>query len=322
MAQRFTVAAVLCMGVFLQPSYAAVQNYPAKPVRIVVPTRPSGSADAVAQLLSKQLGEAWKAQVVIDHRPGPGGKIGAEVVAKAPPDGYTTLLAGTSLATSPALYRRVPYDAGRDLVTVAGVAISPFLILVQPSVPIRSVKDLIELAKKQPENLAFGCPGPGSEEHLCGELLSQMAGVRVASAHYDARSSAMSALLSGKVPFAFSDVPRGMPHVKSGKARAIAITSPRRAPGLPDIPAVSETVPGYECATWLALFAPAKTPAPVRQKIEATVTKALLSKETQERLRAEGLDVYPGSAGDFDRFFRAELPKWAKVARESGITLE
>jgi tripartite-type tricarboxylate transporter receptor subunit TctC len=320
--QRFTVVLALCTGVFLQPAYGAVQNFPVKPVRIVVPSRPAGAADAVAQVLSKQLREAWKAQVVIDHRPGPGGKIGAQVVAKAPADGYTTLLASTSLATTPALYRRVSYDPGRDLVAVAGVAISPFLILVQPAVPVRSVNDLIALAKKQPDKLAFGCAAPGSEEHLCGELLSLRAGVRVASAFYETRGDAITALLSGKVPFAFSDVQRGLPHVNSGKVRAVAITSPKRHPGLPDVAAVSETLPGYECAAWLALFAPAKTPALVREKIEAAVTAALRSKTTQDLLRAEGLYAYPGNAEDFDRFFRAELPKWARVARESGIELD
>jgi len=306
----------------VQPAYAALRDYPEKPVRIVVPTRPSGSADAVAQLLSKQLAAAWNAQVVIDHRPGPGGRIGAETVAKAVPDGHTLLLAGTSLATSAAFYRRARYDAGRDLVPVAGVAISPFLIVVHPTVPVRSVNDLIALARKGTDKLPHGCPGPGSEEHLCGELLGQMAGIGMGPTYYETRAASMSALLGGRVPFIFTDVPRGTPHVKSGKVRAIAITSPRRDPGLPNVPAVSETLPGYECATWLALFVPAKTPPAVLGKIAAAAKKVILSTEGAERLRSEGLYAYPGSGEEFARFFRAELPKWAEVARNSGILLE
>lgn len=323
MAQRFALWAALCAGMVLQSAaYAAVQEYPTKPVRIVVPSRPIGSKDAVAQLLSKHLAEAWRAPVVIDHRPGPGGKIGAETVAKATPDGHTVLLAGTALAITPALYRRVRYDVNRDLVPIAGVAISPFLIVAQRTLPVRSVNDLIALARKVPGKLPHACPGPGSEEHLCGELLGQLAGIGVTATHYESRAASLSALMSGHVPFVFSEVPRARPLVTARKVRAIAITSLERSPMLPEVPAVSETLPGYECTTWLALFAPSRTPARVRQKIERTATRVIRNAEVRERLREEGLYAYSGSAEDFARFFRAELPKWAKVARQSKLTLE
>ena len=246
MARRFTVWAALGAGIVLQSAaQAAIQNYPSKPVRIVVPSRPLGSADAVAQLLSKRLGDAWSAKVVIDHRPGPGGKIGAETVAKAAPDGYTVLLAGTSLATTPALYRGVRFDVNRDLVPVAGVAISPFLIVTQRALPVRSVRELIAFANKLPGKLPHGCPGPGSEEHLCGELLGQLARLGVTTMHYESRAASLSALIAGHVPVVFSEVPRAMPHVKARKVRAIAITSRERSPMLPEVAAVNETLPGY-----------------------------------------------------------------------------
>lgn len=184
---------------------------------------------------------------------------------------------------------------------------------------MHSVNDLIAFANKLPGKLPHGCPGPGSEEHLCGELLGQLAGIGVTTTHYESRAASLSALLGGHVPFAFSEVPRAMPHVLARKVRAIAITSLERSPKLPQVPAVSETLPGYECTTWLALFAPAKTPAKVRQAI---ATSAARDVDVRERLRAEGLYAYSGSAEDFARFFRAELPKWAKVARESNLTLE
>jgi tripartite-type tricarboxylate transporter receptor subunit TctC len=322
MAQRFALWAALCAGIGLQPAaYAAIQEFPTRPVRIVVPSRPIGSKDAVAQLLSKQLAEAWHAKVVIDHRPGPGGKVGAETVARAAPDGHTVLLAGTSLATTPALYRELRYDVTRDLVSIAGVAISPFLIVTQPTLPARSVSDLIALATKLGK-LPLGCPGPGSEEHLCGELLGQLAVIGITTRHYESRDATLFGLLKGDVPIAFSEVPRAAPHVKSGQVRAIAITSHARSPMLPEVPSVSETLPGYECTTWLALFAPAKTPAHVRSRIAATASKVTRNGEMRARLRAEGLYAYAGSAEDFARFFRAEVAKWEKVARVSGITLD
>ena len=322
MAQRVAPWAALCAGIALQPAaYAAVQEFPTRSVRIVVPSPPIGSKDAVAQLLSKQLAAAWQARVVIDHRPGPGGKIGAETVAKAMPDGHTVLLAGTALATTPALYRNLRYDVDRDLVPISGVAISPFLILTQPTSPARSVRDLVALAGKLGK-LPFGCPGPGREEHLCGELLGQLAGIGITARHYESREATLAALLKGDVPFAFSEVPRAAPHVKSGKARAIAITSPARSPMLPEVPAVSETLPGYECTTWLGLFAPSKTPVHVRTTIAATASKVTRDGEVQARLHAEGLYAYAGSAEDFARFFRAEVAKWSKVARDSALALD
>ena len=320
MAQRFALWAALCAGIASQPAaYAAVDAFPTKSVRIVVPTAPIGAKDAVAQLLSRQFGEVWQAKVVIDHRPGPGGKIGAETVAKAAPDGYTVLLAGTSVSTTPALYRNLRYDVTRDLVPVAGVAISPFLIVTQPALAARSVSELIAFANKLGR---LGCPGPGSEEHLCGELLGQLAGIGITARHYEGREATLEALLRGDVPFAFSEVLRVAPHVKSGKARAIAITSRARSPLLPAVPAVNETLPGYDCTTWLGLFAPSKTPVHVRSRIAAAAAKVTRHGEMRERLRAEGLFAYAGSAEDFARFFRVEVAKWSKVARDSGIALD
>ena len=322
MPQRFALRAALCAGIALQPAaYAAVQEFPSRSVRIVVPSAPIGSKDAVAQLLSKQLAAAWQAKVVIDHRPGPGGKIGAETVAKATPDGHTILLASTALATTPALYRNLRYDVTRDLVPIAGVAISPFLILTQPTLPARSVSELIALAGK-PGKLPLGCPAAGSEEHLCGELLGQLAGIGITARHYESREATLEALLKGEVSFAFSEVPRAVPHVKSGKARAIAITSPARSAMLPEVPAVSETLPGYECTTWLGLFAPSKTPAHARAAIASTASRAVRDGEVRARLRAEGFYAYAGHAEDFARFFSAEIAKWSKVARDSALALD
>ena len=305
-------------------SGAFAQAYPNHSIRLVVPFPAGGTTDILARDVAKKLTDTLGQSVVVDNRPGAGGNIGADLVAKAPPDGYT-LLMGTvgTHAINPSLYAKMPYDHIKDFVPVVLVAGVPNVLVVNPSVPVNSVADLIKLAKSKPGAINFASSGSGTSIHLSGELFKTMTGVDMTHVPYKGSSPALTDLMGGQVQIMFDNLPSSLALIKSGKLRAVAVTSLKRAPALPDVPTVSESgVPGFEASSWFGILAPAGTPAPIVAKLNAEVNKWLQSPEGKEQLLAQGAEVAGGPPEQFVAHIRAETDKWAKVVKASGAKVD
>jgi tripartite-type tricarboxylate transporter receptor subunit TctC len=305
-------------------SGAFAQAYPNHAIRLVVPFPAGGTTDILARDVAKKLTDALGQSVVVDNRPGAGGNIGADLVAKAPPDGYT-LLMGTvgTHAINPSLYAKMPYDHVKDFVPVVLVAGVPNVLVVNPSVPVNTVADLIKLAKSKPGAINFASSGSGTSIHLSGELFKTMTGVDMTHVPYKGSSPALTDLMGGQVQIMFDNLPSSLALIKSGKLRAVAVTSLKRAPALPDVPTVSESgVPGFEASSWFGILAPAGTPAPIVAKLNAEVNKWLQSPEGKEQLLAQGAEVAGGPPEQFVAHIRAETDKWAKVVKASGAKVD
>lgn len=296
---------------------AQAQNYPSRTVRIVAPIAAGGSTDILSRLVAQKLYESWGQVVQVDNRPGAGGIIGSEIVAKAPPDGYTLLMAFTSHVTNPSLQPKLPYDTLNDFAPVTMVAVVPSVLLVHPSLPVRSVKELIVFAKRRPGELNYGSAGSGTATHLAALLFSSMTGVIMEHVPYRGGAPALYDLLGGQVTMMFGNMASGMAHIQSGRLRALAVTSARRSPALPLLPTMAETgLSGYEAMAWYALLAPAKTPGTVINKLNSEIVAILQQSDIRGRLGALGADVMPSSAAALDDYIRAEIVKWRKVIRE------
>jgi len=295
------------------------QAFPAKPIRIVVPFAPGGPNDILARTVGQKMSETWGQQVIVDNRPGGGTVIGTQFVAKAPADGYTMLMVATSMAVNPSLRSRLPYDTMNDFMPVTLLIFSPNVLVTHPSVPVKSVKDLIALAKARPGQISYASGGTGAATHLAAELLAMEGKVRMIHVPYKGASPATMDLLSGEVSWMFGTILPTIPHIKAGKLRAIAVSSPKRAPVLPDVPAVAETLPGFDATSWYGLFAPAGTPKDVIAKLHAENARIINLQEIRERLIAEG--AIPAALGPeaFGSHFRREVDKWAKVVKTAGI---
>jgi tripartite-type tricarboxylate transporter receptor subunit TctC len=323
--KRRTLLTLACS--LLLPSVALAQApapFPGKPIRIVVPFPPGGATDILARAAGQRMQDAWGQPVVIDNRPGAGGNIGSELVAKSPPDGYT-LLMGTvgTHAINASLYAKMPYDHVKDFVPVVLVAGVPNVLVVHPSVPANSVQELIAYAKANPGKLNFASSGAGTSIHLSGELFKTMTGVQIQHVPYKGSAPAVSDLLGGQVQMMFDNLPPSLPHVKAGKLRALAVTTSTRAPALPDVPTMSEAgVTGFEASSWFGLLAPAGTPREIVAKINAEVAKWLATPEAKEKLAAQGANAIGGPPEDFAKHIAAETAKWAKVVKESGAKVE
>jgi tripartite-type tricarboxylate transporter receptor subunit TctC len=303
---------------------ALAQAYPNHAIRLVVPFPAGGTTDILARDVAKKLTETLGQAVVVDNRPGAGGNIGADIVAKSSPDGYT-LLMGTvgTHAINPSLYAKMPYDHVKDFVPVVLVAGVPNVLVVNPSVPINSVADLIKLAKAKPGAINFASSGSGTSIHLSGELFKTMAGVDITHVPYKGSSPALTDLMGGQVQIMFDNLPSSLALIKSGKLRAIAVTSLKRAPALPDVPTIAESgLPGFEASSWFGILAPAGTPAPIVAKLNAEVNKYLQSPEGKEQLLAQGAEIAGGSPEKFVAHIRAETDKWAKVVKASGAKVD
>jgi tripartite-type tricarboxylate transporter receptor subunit TctC len=296
---------------------AAAQTWPTKPLRIVVTFPPGGAPDTLARLLA----DKWAAlgqPVTVDNKPGAGGNIGADFVAKSPPDG-ATLVVGTvgTHAINASLYPNMPYNPQRDFTPITFLASTPNLLVVNNQVPARTVPELIELAKKTP--LTFGSSGSGTSIHLSGELFNTMAGVKMQHIPYKGRAQAIPDLLGGRITMIFDNMPSALPLVKAGELRAIAVTSAQRSPAAPQIPTLAESgLPGFEATSWFALFAPAGLPRDVQLKINAETARVLAMPDVKEKLATLGLDPAPGTPDQLATFVQAEVAKWAKVVKESG----
>ena len=303
---------------------ASAQSYPNRAIRLVVPFPAAGTTDILARAAAQKLTEAFGQSVVVDNRPGAAGNIGSDLVAKSAPDGYT-LLMGTvgTHAINPSLYSKMPYDHVKDFVPVVLVAGVPNVLVVNPALPVNSVADLIKLAKDKPGQINFASSGSGTSIHLSGELFKTMAGVDMTHVPYKGSSPALIDLIGGQVQLMFDNLPSALPQIKAGKLRAIAVTSMKRAPVLPDIPTINESgLPGFEASSWFGVLAPAGTPPSIVAKINAEVNKWLQSADAREKLLGQGAEAAGGSPEQFANYIRAESEKWAKVVKASGAKVD
>ncbi|MDB5812769.1 MAG: hypothetical protein JWN94_4891 [Betaproteobacteria bacterium] len=302
---------------------AAAQTYPAKPVRIVVPWPPGGGTDIVARTVAQKMHETLGQPAIVDNRAGANGIIGADLVAKAPADGYTVMITIASHAINPTLYAKLPYDTLADLAPVSLLAEYPFVITVHPSVPATTVKELIAFAKSHPGQLSFASSGNGSGPHLGMELFKSMAGIDLVHIPYKGAGQAMTDLVSGQVQVFLNNFLAGTAMIRAGKLRALAVTSAKRSAVAPELPTVSEAgVPGYVVTGWYGLFVPAATPAPVVATLHAGAVKAIKSKEVSERLSSEAAEIVGSSPREFADYLKAEINKWAAVIRKAQIKPE
>jgi tripartite-type tricarboxylate transporter receptor subunit TctC len=300
---------------------ASAQGYPAKPIRLIVPSTPGGSVDTLARTVGPRLAEKWGQQVIVDNRSGAGGAIAGELVAKSPPDGYT-LLVGTvaSLATNVSLQKKLPYDPAKDFAPVTLLATQNLMLLVHPSLPVKSVKDLTALAKKRPGSLSFSSAGNGTGGHLSGELYKMLAGVDLLHVPYKGVAPAMIDVVSGQVTMTFASILSGAQQVRTGRLRALAVTGARRSPAVSDLPTMMEAgVANYESATWYGIVAPAGTPADIINRLNGEITAILKGQEMNDRLTKEGADPVGNTPAEFARHIQTEIEKWRKVIRAAGI---
>jgi len=321
---RRNAFALLAAAALSLVSSVALAQYPNRPIRVVVPFPAGGTTDILARAASQKMSEAWGQPVIVDNRPGAGGDIGAELVAKSANDGYT-LLMGTvgTHAINTALYAKMPYDHVKDFVPIVLVAGVPNVLVIHPSVPANSVQELIAYGKANPGKLNFASSGAGTSIHLAGELFKVSTGVQMQHVPYKGSAPALTDLMGGQVQLMFDNLPSALPHIRSGKLKALAVTSARRAPALPDVPTIAEAgVPGFEASSWFGLLAPAGTPRDVVVKVNAEVAKWLASPDAREKLTTAGANAAGGSPEDFVAHIAAETAKWAKVVKESGAKAE
>jgi tripartite-type tricarboxylate transporter receptor subunit TctC len=315
---------VVLLVALAAPLFAHAQAYPSKPVRIVNPFAPGGATDIIARHMAQKLTEAWGQPVVVENRAGASGALGVEHVAKSAPDGYTLLIATqTTHAANPALYAKLPYDAAKDFAPLTLAGSTPLALLVHPSLPVRDVRELLDHVKKNPGKLAYASGGNGTSQHLTMELLKSMTGSFMLHIPYKGAGPAMTDFLGGQINLMFDNLPTALPHVKSGKLRAIAVSTAARSALAPELPTMAEAgLPGFDLATWFAFFAPAATPRELTAKISNDMRRALAQPDTKERLTAIGVDIRASSADELAQFQRAELAKWAKIVKDSGAKLD
>jgi tripartite-type tricarboxylate transporter receptor subunit TctC len=316
---------LLLLGVLggLGGESAFAQTYPVRPIRMIVAYPPGGGTDIVGRMMGQRLGENLGQTVVVDNRGGATGNIGTEIAAHATADGYTLLMGNVAPnAINVSLFKKLPFDPVKDFAPVSLVAVTPNILVVQPSSPVKTVKDLIALAKSKPGTLNFPSAGVGSSSHLAGEMLKSMAGIDMVHVPYKGGGPALVALLSGQVQLMFATLPAAMPHVKSGKLRPVAVTTSHRSQALPELPTIAESgVAGYEAATWYGLLAPAGTPKAIVDRLHAEIVK-ILATDTRQRLAAQGFEPAGTTPAEFAGYIKSEIVKWVKVIKAAGIRPE
>ena len=296
--------------------------YPVKPIRIVVPYS-AGGGDIIARQIGNKLTEAWGQPVVIENRAGGGTVIGTDYVAKAAPDGYTLLLTTSILGVNVHLYRKLPYDTERDLAPLTTLLSAPNVMLVHPSLPVRTVKEFIALAKSRPRQLNYGSSGIGGTGHLAMEMLKMNTGIDAVHIAYKGGGPAMTALLGGEIPVLFNNIIAAVPQIKAGRVRALGVTTATRSPSLPDVPTIAEAgVPGFEAAVWFGLLAPGRTPAPIVRKLSAEVGRIVKLPDTRERFASDGAEPVSNTPEEFAALIRTEIVRWGKVIEAAKITPE
>ena len=314
------LALALLAGIFFCfASVVRAQGYPAKPLRMVVASAAGGILDTVARTIAIKLSEQIGQQVVVDNRPGAGGIIGTDIVAKSPPDGYTIGKVATSHAINPAVYSKMPYDTLKDFAPISHTVNLTNLLVAHPSLPAGNVKELIALARAKPKSITFGSAGNGQSNHLSGELFKSMAGIDIVHVPYKGSAPALTDVLAGNISMMFVDVLSALPHVKAGKLKVLAVTGLKRSAAVPDYPTVHESgVAGFNGNSWLGLVAPAGTPKEIVAKLSEEVAKILNSPEVRERFIAQGVEPVGSTPEQFAAFIEAEMPRWASAAKSSG----
>jgi tripartite-type tricarboxylate transporter receptor subunit TctC len=301
-------------------STASQPSYPTRPIRLIVPFAPGGGSDLAGRLLAESIAPALRQTVVIDNRPGAGSSLGSDIASKSAPDGYTLLLGNISLAFNAALYKKLPFDAVRDLATISLAADQPSIMVTPPSLPAKSLQEFIALVRSQPGKLTYGSAGLGSGTHLAMELLLLSQKLDMVHVPYKGTGPVITALLGNEIGAFLSTFAPALPHIKTGRMRGIAVTSLKRAPTLPEVPTVAESgIPGFEYATWYGVLAPARTPKPVIDKLNKTIVAALNSPELQQRYSSQGMDPKPTPSAEFAAYLKSETEKWAKVVRDAKI---
>jgi tripartite-type tricarboxylate transporter receptor subunit TctC len=313
---------VVTMGAAGAAGAQDAQTYPNRPIRFLVGFAAGGFTDVMARAIAAKLAENWNQQVIVDNRPGAGTIVATEFVAKAPPDGYTLLMMTDNHVTNPSLFKQLPYDSEKDFAPITLGALAPFLLLVHPSLPVKSVKDLVALAKARPGQLLFASGGIGGPGHLAGELLNSLAGVRMVHVPYKGGALAMIDLQAGQTQLYFGNLPISLPHVKTGKVRALAVTSAKRTVSAPEYPTVAETIPGFELTPWYGVLTRAGTPPDILAKLNREIVGILRNPEMRDRLTGLGAEPVGNSQAEFAAFLRTEVVKWGKLVRDSGARSE
>lgn len=308
-----------CLLVLGAPGAALAQAYPAKPIRVVVPYAPGGATDLTARLVGQKMQAALKQNVIVDNRPGAGGVIGADVVAKAPPDGYTVLIGvPAEMAILPQL-QKVPYNVARDFTPVSLAAVTPLILVVHPSLPVKSVKELVAFVRARPGQLSYASAGTGGVQHLAAELLKITARIDVTHVPYKGAGPVMPDLIGGHIPMFFSGMPPAMPHVKAGKLRALAVTTTKRSPAAPEVPTMVESgMPGFDISNWFAYFVPAGTSADVISRLNSEINRGLKFQDVKDKLASVGAETVGTTPEELGKFVKAETEKFAKLIKVSG----
>ena len=307
----------------LMPFVAPAQDYPRKPIRMIIPYPPGGPTDILGRIVAQNLTEKLGQQVVVENKPGASGMIGADLVAKAPPDGYTLLANASIHVINPSLYKNPTYDAIKDFTPVSLIADVPLVLVVAPELPVKSVKDLIALAKSSSGKLNFASSGNAAAPHLAGEAFKIATGVDMQHVPYKGSGPALTDLMGGQVQLMFDSLPSSISHVKSGKLRAIAVTTAKRASALPNVPTIAESgVPGFDISTWYGIWAPAGTPKEIVNRLSGEIAKIVKIPDVRERLAGLGAEPVGNSPDEFAAYCRSELAKWAKIVKASGATVD
>jgi tripartite-type tricarboxylate transporter receptor subunit TctC len=318
------IGRLLLIGALVaSPLAASAQSYPSKPVRLVVPFAPGGGTDIVARLLAQYMGEALKQPMVADNRGGAGSTLGTDIVAKAPADGYTLLLGNISLAFNAELYKRLPYNARRDLSPITLVAVQPNILVINPALPATTMKDFIALARSNPGKYSFASAGTGSGTHLAGELLKMLTHIDLVHVPYKGTGPALNDLIAGQVHMMVSTFASALPHTKTGRLRALAVTTAKRSQAAPDVPTLIESgIAGFEYSTWYGLLAPAGVSKAIVEKLNATAKQVLARDDLKQRFQTQGVDPLWDTPAEFAAYIASETEKWGKVVRTTGAKIE
>lgn len=313
------VASIGLACIAFAASMACAQTYPNRPVRLIVPYPPGGPVDILGRTVAQKLAESLGQNVLVDNRAGASGIVGTEVAAKAPPNGYTLVVAAMTLTIQHTLYPKLPYDLSKDFTAIASVAGGPLVLVIHPSVPVKNVKELIAFARARPGQLNYASPGSGSASHLSGEMLKTMAGIQVVHVPYKGGAPAVADLLGGHVTFMFNTISTALPHVRSGRLRGLGVTSALRSRAAPEIPTIAEAgVPGFESGTWYGITGPAGIPQNIVARLNAEINKSLEAPDMKEHIAGMGLETMGGTPERFAALIRDETVKWAKVVKASG----
>jgi len=318
--KRVLFSAAACFSILVPGAGAAwAQDYPVRPIRVAIPFPPGGTSDILTRVIGQKLSASMGQPFIVDNRPGAGGVIATDIVAKANPDGYTLYMAFVSHAINPHVYAKLPYDTERDFTPIAMFAVSPNVVVVTPSLPIQSIKDLVAVARAKPGSFNYASSGTGTNSHLSAEMIGAMAGIRMNHVPYKGGPQANADVASGAVQMHIPSMPVTMPLIKTGRLRAIAVTSLKRSPVLPDVPTVAETLPGYESLAWYGFVGPRGTPAPIVARLDGEIRKALAQPDLIDSFSRQGADPVHMGPKEFGAFIRAELKQWGAAVKAAGL---